>query len=197
MVLADFKHSECTASRSVFRMSTRWGSLFYSWIIFYVISRSRIRPFFFPDVAYWVYGVLLWRVRALHVMWTCRLCRYPENWIVTLAWKEPHHSLGSTIRVSNNSVWEDVEGFPLKAARWKQFPFCSSYRRFAGFLRLSLAGQWRWQNASRPRTKTQLSSPHLQNRTGGGMPLVCRGVAGILQVLFQTEPLQKHPGPRQ
>ena len=155
------------------------------------------QTFFFPDVAYWVYGVLLWRVRALHVMWTCRLCRYPENWIVTLAWKEPHHSLGSTIRVSNNSVWEDVEGFPLKAARWKQFPFCSSYRRFAGFLRLSLAGQWRWQNASRPRTKTQLSSPHLQNRTGGGMPLVCRGVAGILQVLFQTEPLQKHPGPRQ
>lgn len=189
--------SECTASRSVFRMSTQWGSPVLQLNNILCHSTQQNQTFFFFKT--WHTGFMAPSCGESEHYMSCERAAYADalkTELLLWAWKEPHHSPGSTIQVSNNSVWGRCGRLSLESAALKAISILFELPEICGFLRVSLTGQWRWQNASRPRTKTRLSSPHLQNRARG-RALVCRGVAGVLQVLFQTEPLRKHPSPRQ
>lgn len=137
-------------------------ALFYSWIIFYVIPHSRIRHFFFR------HGILgLWRPLVESRSITCHV----NVLLMQMPWKlncyfgperSPIIHWAVQFRCQITLSEDDAEGCPLKAPCSKQFPFCSSYRRFAG------SSEFPWQVSEGDKTPRGLVQKH------GCHPLICR-----------------------
>lgn len=112
--------SECTASRSVFRMSTQWGSPVLQLNNILCHSTQQNQTFFFFKT--WHTGFMAPSCGESEHYMSCERAAYADalkTELLLWAWKEPHHSPGSTIQVSNNSVWGRCGRLSLESAALK------------------------------------------------------------------------------